>query len=292
MREYLNEDTLFATIAMYLSESDALVLVVEGDDDHLTLKDHCSPDLRLIPGTGGKLQILKTAELARKRALPRVRFLVDRDYDSYSDEPVEFLENVFVSETHDFFVDIITSDTNLLSRLIDVHTASARRRPTKGARIPASEKIRQDAFALASLLAATRIVDRRRRLCLDFKRFSFANLKANEADPRTVAEKVLSRTLHEEDSVPEILEEVERTHEEIQLLPQPPIGDHDFFAALASVLKRFNITVRRDELQRGFILSITCNSLAGTRWFHDIQKWCAAVDRTGFNCESRVTLAA
>lgn len=292
MQEHLNANTLFATVAMYLGENKDLVLVVEGDDDHLTLKDHCGPDLRLIPGTGGKTQVLRTAELAIERGLDRARFLVDKDYDSFAEEPEGKLENVFYSKHHDCFMDLVVYDNSLVAKLIDVHTASARRRPGASHPIPNVENFYQEATDLASHLAAVRIVDRRMRLELDFKKFSFGGLKVRDFGARAVAEIMLSRSHNIKNELSEILDAVEATRQEIAQLEHPPFGDHDFFSALARVLRRHKIAVSDQELHRGFVLVVRCASIAETPWFREIQDWCASSDKSGFDCKSEVRLVA
>ena len=292
MQEYLNENTLYATLAMYLSESDSLLLVVEGPDDHLMLKNHCSPELRLIAGTGGRGQVLRTAELALKRNLRRVRFLVDRDYDHFTETACINLENVFVSEEHDCFLDVSTSEPALLTRVIEVHTASARRRPGMGGSIPDPEQIRADSIALAAHLVAVRVVDARRNLSLDFKKFSFGGLNVSQFDVSAIAEIILTRSEYSGDDAEEIIKEAIQTHAEVTALPQVPVGDHDLFSAVARILKRFKVAVSDDVLQRGFILAVSCSALSRTRWFRSIQDWCASESRVGFTCQSDTALAA
>lgn len=287
----INEHTLFATIAMYLSENDGLVLVVEGDDDCLALEEHCSPDLRLIAGIGGKPQILKTASLAQQRGVGRARFLIDKDYDSYDEDFSDNFRNVIASRTHDLFIDMVESDESLLINLIKIHTAPARRRP-KGKRvIPSESEIRAEAIALAAHLAAVRVVATKRGISLKFDRFPFGELKVKDFNSRIIAKKVIDRSSYAGDDTDIILDEVEQVRAEFDSFPQPPIGDHDLFRALARLLKCFNISVSYRELQRNFIFAVTCTcrALTGTKWFQEIQEWCTGVGKTGFTCQLSVT---
>lgn len=292
MKEYLNENTLYNTLAMYLAEGNSLLLVVEGPDDHLMLKEHCSPDMMMIPGTGGKGQLLRTAELSAKRDLKGVRFLVDRDYDDFSELESIDLDNVFVSEGHDCFMDVLASDPALLNRVIDVETASARRRPEAGNTIPSPSEIQAEAIALASHLAALRIVDARRGLGLNFRKFSFGGLKIKEFDVGIITDMVLVRSGYSGLDSIEIIEEAVQAHFEVWDLPQVPIGDHDLFSALSRVLRKFEVSVAADALHKGVILAVSCTALSGTGWFQKIQEWCAHNDRVGFTCMSSTALAA
>lgn len=292
MKEYLNENTLYNTLAMYLAEGNGLLLVVEGPYDHLMLKEHCSPDMMMIPGTGGKGQLLRTAELSAKRDLKGVRFLVDRDYDDFNELESIDLDNVFISEGHDCFIDVLTSDPALLNRVIDVETASARRRPELGDAVPNPSEIQTEAIALASHLAALRIVDARRNLNLNFKKFSFGALKIEEFDVEIITEMVLVRSGYIGLDSIEIIKEAVQAYLEVWNLPRVLIGDHDLFSALSRILKKFEVRVAADTLHKGVILAVSCTALRGTGWFQKIQEWCAHNDRVGFACTSSTTLAA
>ncbi|NVC25055.1 hypothetical protein E7Z53_16650 [Kocuria salina] len=292
MKEFLNENTLYNTLAMYLAEGNSLLLVVEGPDDHLMLKEHCSSDLVLIAGIGGKGQVLRAAELCIKRDLRGVRFLVDRDYDDFTGLKRINLNNVFMSEGHDCFIDVLTSDPALLNRVIDVESSSARRRPGITSALPNPSEIQAEAVALASHLVAVRVMDARRGLGLDFKKFSFGGLKVSEFDIKVIAEKVLVRSSYGGADSVEIIDEVVRTHLEMRELPHLPVGDHDLFSALSRILKQFNVSVSSNALHRGVILAVSCSALKGTIWFKQIQEWCARNDRVGFTCVSSTAFAA
>lgn len=293
MREHLNENTLFATIAMYIKESSSLLLVVEGDDDHLALKEHCSDDLHLMAAVGGREQVLRTATLASDRELKGVRFLVDRDYDTFTGSTVTKLDNVWVSTRHDIFMDLVTNDPAILRRVIEVHTAPARRRQdVPRPRVPEPGAIEAEAMALAALLAAVRIVNAQRRLDLDFKRFSFFNLKVSEFDVGVIAEMLIIRSGYDTDGHADVIAQSVTVHAEIAKHQDLPVGDHDLFAALARVLKRFDVSISDHVLQRSFIVGISCTALMAADWFAKVQAWCAMNSRTGFSCESGGAVAA
>lgn len=292
MREYLNENTLFATVAMYVQETSALVLVVEGDDDHLVLKHHCSSDLRLIAGVGGREQVLRAATLASRRNLNGVRFLVDRDYDDYTFSDNEYEQNVCVSRGHDLFMDLLSGNPALLRRVIDVHSASVRRRPKEShLPVPDPTSIEQEALELASRLAAVRIVNVRRNLSLDFKRFSFGALNVRDFDTRVIAAMIMERSGYGPEQTAEVVQDSAQVFEEIQGRHDATVGDHDLFSALARVLRRYEVLVRDDVLHRSFIIGVDCAALIAADWFREIQRWCARNNRKGFTCREG-TLAA
>ena len=174
MKEFLNEDTLFNTIAMCLADCDSLILVVEGPDDLLLVRPHCTHEVMVIPSTGGRQQALQSARLAARRGLRGVRFLIDRDYEDFRDPSEQIPGNVVISTSHDCFIDLLASNPGLLQRIIEVETDSARRRPNVTG-IPGSQELRDAAILLASYLAAVRIVDAKRNLGLNFQKFSFFN---------------------------------------------------------------------------------------------------------------------
>lgn len=288
VKEYLNENTLFTTVKMYIEESSQLLLVVEGDDDHLVLKEHCTNDLRLIAGIGGREQVLRSAALASSQNLRGVRFLVDRDYENFKASKCSYPENVCLSTGHDMFMDLLANDPKLLRRVIDVHTAGARRRPVKKENslppIPEPLTIAEEALTLAAHLAAVRIVDARRNLNLDFKRFSFGSLKVSEFDTYVIANEIMVRCEQNVDLAVEVVSECVLVHHEIRGQHAFVVGDHDFFSALARVLKCFQISISDEFLQKAFIMGVSCTSVAAGGWFDEIQSWCALNSRTGFDC--------
>lgn len=290
MKEYLNENTLFATIAMYIKESNSLLLVVEGDDDHLALKEHCSTDLNLMAGLGGREQVLRAATLANDRNIKGVRFLVDRDYDSFTGSTATELDNVWVSTRHDIFMDLVTNDPAILRRVIEVHTAPARRRPDDPRlAVPEPCVIEAEALSLAALLAAVRIVNAQRGLNLDFKRFSFFNLKVGQFDVEIIADMLIVRSGYDAGGFADVISQSSTVHAEIVQNPELPVGDHDLFAALARVLKKFDVSISDQVLQRSFIVGISCAALVAADWFARVQAWCAMNSRAGFSCETAPT---
>jgi hypothetical protein len=288
LREALNANTLFATIAMYIKESRSLLLVVEGPDDHDALKDHCSPDLHLMAGTGGRAQVLRAAELAHSRGLKGVRFLVDRDYDGFTEAPDALsIDNVFASQHHDLFMDLIAAEPNALLRVISSHTRTARRRalPPGKRPLPDNAALESEARSLAAQLAAVRIVNARKNLELDFRRFSFGELKVQDFHVEPIAAIVCVRSSVDPETHAGVIKESQLVAVEIQGLFSA-IGDHDLFRALARVLKRYGVSVSADTLLSSFIVALTCAAIAALSWFADIQAWCSQNGRSGMTCST------
>ena len=285
MKEYLNENTLFNTLAMFLDAGEGLVLVLEGPDDHLLLREFCSSELQLIPATGGRAQVLAAAKLAIDRGVGRARFLVDQDYDHFSGSAEANLSNVFVSDHHDCFLDLMHVDPTLLRRVIDVHCDSHRRRDDQAIAVPTPEVVETESFYLASMLAAVRIVDAKRRLFLDFKRFAFGGLSSSDFDVAKIAEIVLIRSQYSGIDRDEVIVEAISTHSEISLLTYSPVGDHDLFSALSRVLRKYGVHVSDSILQRSYILKVSCLALAGTGWYQKVQRWCESYGKRGFSCD-------
>lgn len=270
---------------MYIKESRSLLLVVEGPDDQDALKDHCSADLHLMAGTGGRAQVLRAAELADSRGLKGVRFLVDHDYDSFSgDSDMGDLANVFISEHHDLFMDLIAAEPDALQRVIYSHTRAARRRPIRPGKktIPGEEIIEENARSLAAQLAAVRIVNARNNLELDFTRFSFGGLNVAEFDVESIAKIVCVRSAAACDH-DFVVKEAQSAQEEIRGLSSV-VGDHDLFHAISRVLKRYDVNVSAETLLSSFLVAFSCVAVAALSWFTDVQAWCAQNSRAGMTC--------
>ena len=172
MKEFLNENTLFSTILM-LSEPNSLLLIVEGEYDQLLLKKHCTENLEISSGTGGKEQVLRAASRARKYNLKNVHFLVDRDYDDFSPKYSysSYDYNVHCSKSHDIFMDLIINDWKNFQYLLEVEAQGC-----KNLKIPNLIDIKEEAISLASCLAVVRILNVKSDLGLNFNVFRFINL--------------------------------------------------------------------------------------------------------------------
>lgn len=287
MRELLNENTLFATVALYSQDSSSLLLVVEGPHDKLALKDHCAPDLEIMVSPGGREVMLRAAGLASDRNIKGVRFLVDSDYDIFRRNASSKQTNVFYTENHDVFMDIFANDRMLLRRVIDVHYDVVQRRGQREATILQPKDIEESAIYLAACLASVRIAAARIDLPLDFKCFSFGNLKDSEFNVEAMARIVLNRNRCTGDQAELVIEQSIEIMREILLKAVNFIGDHDLFFAVSKILSKQKVSVNAKLLQKSFILSIRCISLNTISWYKEIETWCRLNGRSAFNCQDR-----
>lgn len=284
MKEFLNSHTLFNTVAMFIKESSSLLLVVEGDDDHFILRQHTSSDLNVLAGMGGRQNVLRAATIARERGLKGVKFLVDRDYDDLNTNTMLSGENVYVSDQHDVIMDLLVNSGNL-HQVVDIHTRKSGRQPGSRSKtvVPASGQIIEEAFDLASMLAAARIVNHNNSYGLDFTRFSFGALKVAQFSVEDVVGVVISRC-QREDMLSTFLIDSTKVHEETVNSEQKVVGDHDLFHALARVLSRYDIKVQDKALVNTFMAGLTCAAVVASSWFDLIEEWCSRNNRVGFSC--------
>lgn len=287
MKEFLNKNTLFNTAAMLVAGGDKLALVLEGDDDHLLLKEFRSVDLFLIPATGGKSQVLAAAEYAKHVEMKhgsRIRFLVDRDYDNFHGHLSSRHDNILTSDCHDIFMDILNAEPKVIRRVIEVNVSSVSRRNHGAPSLPKPEDIAKEALTLASRLSAVRVVDARRSLRLHFVRFSFGGLEGIDVSTGDVARLVLDGSNYGGGDEYVICKEADKIHLELMGRALEIVGDHDFFGALARVLREYKVQVRAENLHKGVILNVSCSALVKNEWYRIIQQWAADHGLRGFIC--------
>lgn len=285
MREFLDENSLANTLSMLSAEIEARILVVEGDDDMLVLRPHIAEELQLVAGVGGRGHVLATAALTLARGIHTVRFLIDRDLDAFAINEVTYPENVFVSENHDLFMDLVFADIYSLDRVVEVLTATARRRPDRPV-LPDPAEFRASAVELATALCAVRVVSLRREMCLDFKRFSFSALPRGDCGLAAIARSVLERNGLRPEDEPEFLDDLADVHPQLAGAELACIGDHDLFAAVGARLAEHSIHVGALGVQRGFILSVSCAAILATGWAKELSEWSAGRATKAFNCDS------
>lgn len=280
MKGDLNENTFFNTVAMARQGSKELILVVEGDDDHLVVDDHANRrDLTVIRGVGGRGAVLAAAERAEVAQIKGVRFLIDIDYERFSRPAFKFPANVFTSTHHDAMIDIVLVGPNVLRRVIDVQARSARRR---GADFD-TDQAQRDAFVLAAAIAPLRIVNDRSGYGLRLDDFPFGSVSSLSPSSEEIAALALSRsrpTVDEET----LTAEIEAEKSKLDMSDVRLVGDHDYFKALARVLALSGATVGAVALWAGFLGAIACDMLASTDWFEKIQSWGAENSRDVFKC--------
>lgn len=282
MRESLNFNTLFNTIAMVRSEISKLMVVVEGDDDFHLLTYHRSDDIVLMPGQGGKPHVLAAAALSAQQSVTGVLFLVDRDYDNYTLTTDPYPPNVISSKRHDFFADIVESGTHVMDALISTHTRSSRR---SGSDLNPGT-IRLEAINLAAQLAPFRIVNEKLDLGLNFRNFPFGNLVTINPSPIQLAEMIVNRsnTTWTADQLHTLVtSETAELGDDLMDL----VGDHDFFRALSRVLANYGVKKETPEgLLNSFLTNLisNCGPLIATDWHRKVNEWAAEFDSSVTSC--------
>ncbi|WP_336992426.1 hypothetical protein [Leucobacter sp. VD1] len=280
MKGALNENTVFATVAMARQASHALLIVVEGDDDHFILKDHLNHhDVVLIAGNGGKGNVLRAASLADARKVGGVRFLVDSDLDRFVSPPVQYPANVLVSTTHDVVTDLLFQSPIQVEKIIDSHSRKARR---KGVQFSTSA-VWAEACELAAALAPLRIVNERHGYGLNFQDFPFGKVSDLPASNSSLSEIAVSRSntsLTATDLSGMV--DAETSHKDIEI--KYLFGDHDFFGALGRVLKSKGVHASSDSLVTTFLAGILCSHLTSTDWCGSLASWGERYGRKLFVC--------
>ncbi len=284
MKEHLNFNTLHNTICMLLPEIPEMVLVVEGPDDEIALKNHTSSAIKIISATGGKGQLLQVAEICDRDGLERVRFLMDRDYDDLIFGPTPNPENIFISTTHDCFTDLIYNDPSLLQRTIDVEMKSARRACSGREDLPADFEIEKKSHNLALCLAAARVANGRHQAGINFSNLSLFSLKDNELNIGGIFAQIIQRKLYSGSEPNKFLAEMHEIYKQLESHKMFYIGDHDLFHALSRILSMSNVKVKADQLHKNIILAARCKSFQAAAWFEEIQDWCIRHNYTGFDC--------
>ena len=164
---------------------------------------------------------------------------------------------------------------------------TAARRSNGGSSVPSSNDILVSAFSLATSLAAVRIVNERRKLSLNFKDFPFGKIEPGETNVQIIAEIVISRSNPKDRNIEDkvILSESETIRGEIDE-KRALVGDHDFFDALAGVLRSFGIKEKGKKLQESFIIKIDCQSLVNLEWFRKLTEWGNSFGIMIFDCKN------
>lgn len=278
---------------LLVSDAHSLCLVVEGPDDELLIKDHCSDDLVVIAATGGREQVLRTAAISTSRGFGRVKFLVDKDFDDFFGAAERPINNVVESDTHDCFMDVVYHEPRILYRVVEVEAApvSRKMRASNAPAVPEAGTMLREAAEVSLMLSSLRIISGRRELGLDFKKFPFGRVPFYGVSQ--IAEVLFQRSRYSGRDRVEIVEEAERLYRELRSEPMSIIGDHDYFAALAAVMRKYGASIKDSQLQRSFLAAtlFACPGLNKTGWFGEVQSWAANYGLRGFTCDEDIAVA-
>ncbi len=280
MRGAITPTTIFGTVAMARQGSSSLILVVEGDDDHFMIKEHINDGDVILIGGSGRPKVLEAAVKAEQRGVRGVRFLVDADYDRFTQPASRYPSNVVASQHHDAMIDVVLTNPAVLDRVIASYGRSVERR---GGTLDVAS-IRDAAISLAAALAPLRIVNERMGYNLNLRDFPFGRLASivpTAADLSTLVIERSDTTLTAAQLEAEI--EGHRSHAgtDVAVLA----GDHDLFRALARVLVDHGVNVRADFLWSGFMSAVDCGVLAVVPWYQELLDWGVANSRATFNCK-------
>lgn len=287
MRDYLNADTLLNTAKMCLNNQCKIVLVVEGPYDRLVLKDHTSENMLILCATAGRQQVVEAARKSiGQPQSARIRFVIDRDYADYKISNEQLTSNIFVSEYHDLFMDLMDADKHVIEKVVEVRSAGASRRQIPSKPILQTSKIVSKAINYAHCLSAFKAVDARHSLNFDFKRFRFSELNENNCTPRTVVSIMMHKCQDIQEDPEDLIQESEELYDKYNSQNHPFIGDHDFFSALSRVMSLYGIKIKDRHLQEDFIIGITCRTIRNIRLYNDVTTWADTCEVVGFTCPS------
>lgn len=288
LRNYIDGQVLFVTTAM-LEDSgpttrDRLLLITEGPDDHLALTNFASADLEIQYGLSGKAEVLEAARRAIDEGRTNLRFLVDLDFDAYIGSTSTNLPNVFTSENHDVFMDLLALSKPRLLQKIRALVAVASRAPSR-THSPLPADVLNQALEMAAVLVPLRIVNSRESLGLKFRDFPFGQY-TYPAKMKEFAEMVIRRSQNIQIEVQELVAKGEEVRPEIVPDYFHAIGDHDFFASLANSLKSYRSMTARD-LQTEFIGAVALDEILTTTWGKQIDEWCSEKGLKAFDYPSK-----
>jgi len=281
MKNVLTSNTLFATVMMTRQASTALIIVPEGKDDHFLLDGHVNrQDVLLIRATGGKEHVLGAAEIAEKRFILGVRFVVDADYDRYWRPTYRYPSNVISSVGHDAFSDILNGSPHLVAHVIRAQASIGREMP------PSFDPsaIWSDAKTLAGNLAAIRIANDVHSYELSLAEFPLGALSSKNAPLSEMASLAVKRSQSQLVSMTALSAAAEKVKQLIAQHLDLAVGDHDLVAALSRVLRDQGINVGRSELWKSLLIAIACSHLLATSWFQSLEQWGVANHRQCFDC--------
>lgn len=281
MKEALNSNTLFNTLAMIRAEKSSVILVVEGDDDLFLIKRHLSKLTILLKGVGGKSAVVETAHRVDKFPIKDVLFLIDADYDRVTAPDREYPGSVVASSNHDVFMDIILANEELLERIVEAHTRQLSRRTGKEIR---PSEIVAAAMSLAASLAPLRIVNETESLSLKLVDFPFGSVSSHRPNPREIVSLAVTRSqtqLSVDEVQAKVIEQQSKNIHEQSVL----IGDHDLFRSLSRVLALNGVKgVGAETLWTGFLAAADCRHIARTAWFASVKSWSSNRGQTSFMC--------
>lgn len=277
MREHLSVNSLLAQILMHRQHDQNLILVVEGPDDYDLIDHHNSDRMTVIPGVGGRPMVLEAADLAERERIGGVRFIVDSDFDRVLNPGMHYSTLVITSESHDLIMDAVHSARGALHRVIKGMTRKVSR--SRSNPVEPSSLVEQ-ATEIATLVTRLRLANERHKLGLNLRGFPFGQLKSKPITMTQVVNVAVQRSREAKtDCVLRALEEIPEAHHSRELM-----GDHDFFSALANILRSIGVNVKDEQLVSSFMSAVPCISLSKSAWYGSVVDWAIENGIQAFNC--------
>lgn len=281
MKDLITPSSEADSIQMLTAEPGRLVLMLEGPNDRKLLSTFTDSSVYLFVGSGGKEGVLKTAQQIYSRGISRAAFVVDRDYDDFSDNIITYPPNAIVSEHHDCFIDIAESNFDSLARVTTLMLSNSNHVTLAPHDDPYAlgQEVVDSAVRLAFHKAIVRIVAAQLSIDFNFAKFSFFSYSHDEVTAALIYND-LARCYRGAKVLPEDpLTLLQQTVEEVKTLPFIPIGDHDLIEAIRSILKQdYSICHNETHFRDAFILTLQSASLLKARWCNDLITWSKQFD--------------
>lgn len=270
MLEYLNSDTLFNTIAMLRPERESVILVTEGCDDSYAINRHVDDSVTVLSGLGGKNDLVEASLRIDHESIRLTYFLVDSDYDRFTNTKPNYGRQVISSDGHDFVMDLVLVDRSVIFRVIESH---ARGRMSVIASLKDTSELVTNSIELASFVGLLRLISADHGLQLNLRDFPFGRLKSLPASASEIVELALDRSRPIEWAADRLTELLENATREYRSNTLELVGDHDFFSAVARVMKDADYgKVSASVLASSFLAATHCSSLARTHWFRELAR--------------------
>ncbi|WP_253661589.1 DUF4435 domain-containing protein [Williamsia maris] len=239
-------------------------IVVEGSDDQYVFRQHADETVTILAGLGGKSDLLVASSKVDEHAISSVYFFVDRDYDNYLSTTIPYGRTVVASDGHDLVMDLVLSDQTIVRKVIESH---ARGQVAEGGAGIVASVIIEKALALAFSVGVLRLISVENNWGLNLRNYPFGKLSSDTPDDSELVQLALNW------SAPSGLEGTIRSEhgrfvETYKDQKLSLVGDHDFFAAAAQVMRGFGCkSVSGENLTASFLAAFSCNTFTRSEWF-------------------------
>ncbi len=253
---------------MLRSGTNGLILVVEGTDDRHVIERHVHDSVVILCGQGGKRELLEAAVSVDKRLIANVRIIVDRDYDDEITQPQPYADCIVPSSNHDLIMDLVLADRPVMHRVIGAHI-----RGTTASSPSLADQLISEAFLVAAKVSMLRMLSVENGWELTMAGFPFGRFEEMRPNAENVVRLALGRSKPGPKRTPvlrTLRSALKRSPESLVKL----VGDHDFFGALAYILRNRGMAVVKETvLATSFFAAVDCPSMMKTDWHAEITTW-------------------